>query len=123
MRTAAVFLPHLPCVAESWRDPAFRDQPLVIGDSDQPRTVLDCSTSAQARGVRPGMLIRQAISRCPDAAFLPPDPSYYRDVWESLLSALDEISPEVEDGRLGRAFLNVSGLEGHYRDEVALGEA
>ncbi len=123
MRIAAVFLPHLPCIAEGLRDPDLRTRALVIGDSDQPRTVLDCSAQAQASGVRPGMLIRQAISRCPDAAFLPPDPSYYHDLWQSVLDGLDEISPEVEDSRLGRAFLNVAGLQPHYEDDLALGEA
>jgi len=123
MRLAAVFLPHLPCAAEAAREAALKGRPLVIGDSEQPKTVLDCSAPAQAQGVRPGMLIRQAMSRCPDAAFLPPDPAYYRDTWESALAALDQISPEVEDSRLGRAYVNISGLEPHYRDDLALGEA
>jgi nucleotidyltransferase/DNA polymerase involved in DNA repair len=122
MRVAAVFVPHLPCAAELLRAPGLKGRPLIVGDSDQPKTVLDCSPSAQARGVRPGVLIRQAMSRCPDAAFLPPDPSYYRDLWESVLGALDEISPEVEDYRLGRAYLNLTGLAPHYRDDLALGE-
>ncbi len=123
MRIAAVLLPHLPCAAEAERDPRLKGLPLIIGDSDQPKTVLDCSATALAQGVRPGMLIRQAIGRCPEAAFLPPDPTYYRDVWESVLSALDEISPEVEDWRLGRAYLNLTGLEPHYAGDLALGEA
>ncbi len=123
MRVAAVFLPHLPCAAEALRDPGLRERPLVVGASDQSRVVLDCSAAAQVQGVRQGMLVRQAMSRCPDAVFLPPDPGYYRDIWESALSALDEISPEVEDSRLGRAYVNIGGLEAHYRDDLALGDA
>src|SRR3990172_7444270 len=123
MRVATVFLPHLPCAAEAERDPQLKARPLIIGDSDKPKQVLDCSATAQAQGVRPGMPIRQAVSRCPGAAFLPPDPGHYRDVWESILAALDEISPEVEDWRLGRAYLNLTGLDPHYASELALGEA
>lgn len=123
MRFAAVVLPHLPCVAEALRDPSLADRPLIIGDSDQPKTVLDCSPRAQAAGVRPGMIIRQAMSRCPDAVFLPPDPTHYRDTWESALIALDGISPEVEDSRLGRAYVNIAGLEPHYRNDLDLGDA
>jgi nucleotidyltransferase/DNA polymerase involved in DNA repair len=123
MRIAAVFLPHLPCAAEALRDPSLAGRPLVIGDSHNARSVLDCSGPAHAAGVRPGMQVRQAMSRCPDAAFLPPDPAYYRDLWDSALAALDEVSPEVEDSRLGRAYLNVAGLEGHYHDDLDLGDA
>jgi nucleotidyltransferase/DNA polymerase involved in DNA repair len=121
MRIAAVFLPHLPCAAEALRDPSLADTPLIVGDSEQPKTVLDCSSQAQAAGVRPGMQIRQAISRCPAAVFLPPDPAHYRDTWDAALSALDEISPEVEDSRLGRAYVNIAGLEPHYASDLDLG--
>ncbi|HEY7270121.1 MAG TPA: hypothetical protein VH951_09865 [Dehalococcoidia bacterium] len=123
MRIAAVFLPHLPCAAEALRDASLTGRPLVIGDSEQPKTVLDCSGPAHAAGVRPGMLVRQAMSRCPDAVFQAPDPAYYRDVWDSALAALDEISPEVEDGRLGRAYVNIAGLEALYDGDLALGDA
>jgi nucleotidyltransferase/DNA polymerase involved in DNA repair len=122
MRIAAVFLPHLPCAAEALRDASLLCQPLIIGDAQEPKTVLDCSGQAHARGVTPGMQIRQAMSRCPDAVFLPPDPVYYRDVWDSALAALEEISPEVEDSRLGRAYVNIAGLEAHYTDDLALGD-
>ncbi len=72
------------------------------------------------QGVRYGMTIRQALSRCPEAEIVPPDPVLYRTAWETVLAALGEVSPEVEDEELGRAYVNVKGLEHHYRDDEAL---
>ncbi len=84
--------------------------------------MLDCSFSAGADGVRPGMVIRQALANCPDAVVLPPDPVLYRSKWESILEALGGVSPEVEDEELGRAFVNLRGLDSHYRDDDALAD-
>ncbi len=66
------------------------------------------------------MTIRQALSRCQEAEIVPPDPVLYRTTWESVLAALGEVSPEVEDEELGRAYVNVEGLGSHYRDDAAL---
>ena len=120
MRIAFVSILRFPCAVEVRRQPSLAGQPLIIGDADQPKRVLDCSEEASSRGVRCDMTIRQALSHCPEATVLPPDPVLYRATWESVLDALGEVSPEIEDEDLGRAYANVEGLEGHYRDEKAL---
>jgi nucleotidyltransferase/DNA polymerase involved in DNA repair len=66
------------------------------------------------------MPIRKALSLCPDAAVLPPDPVLYRGIWEAVLRALGAVTPEIEDEGLGRAYLNVGGLAPHYGSEEAL---
>ncbi len=120
MRIAFVFIPRLPCAVEVQRAPRLADQPLIVGDADQPKKVFDCSEAARERGVRPGMTVRQALGLCPEVVVLPPDPVLYRGRWEAVLNALDSFSPEVEDAGLGCAYLNVGGLGGHYRDETDL---
>src|SRR5579875_1097399 len=54
---------------------------------------------------------------------LPPDLSAYQQRWEEILTALDQVTPQIEDDGPGRAYLNVGGLERHYRDETAVGAA
>ena len=123
MRIAAVLLPHFPCQAEVRREPRLEGLPLVIGDADRPRTVLDCSASAQAVGVEPGMPLRRTVALCPEATFLAPDPLYYRDAWEAILDALGQVSPEIEDSGLCQSYVNVSGLGRHYESDLDLGTA
>ncbi len=120
MRVAFVSLHRFVCAVETARDPRLARRPLIVGDSEQPSRVLDCSAEAAARGVRPGATIRQALSHCPDAVIVPPDPVLYLGKWESILDALSSVAPEVEDEEAGRAYLNVTGLETHYRDDAAL---
>ncbi len=95
-------------------------RPLIVGDAEQPKRVFDCSESAREQGVRYGMTVRQALSRCPEAVIVPPDPVLYRTTWETVLAALGEVSPEIEDEEMGRAYVNIGGLESHYYDDDAL---
>jgi nucleotidyltransferase/DNA polymerase involved in DNA repair len=120
VRLAFVSIPCFPCVVEVQHRPELACGPLIVGDDEQPKRVFDCSLSASAQGVRHGMTIRQALGRCPDAVIIPPDPVLYRTTWESILAALGEVSPEVEDERLGRAYVNIGGIESHYFDDDAL---
>jgi nucleotidyltransferase/DNA polymerase involved in DNA repair len=110
VRIAFVFIPRFPCAVEVQRNPHLAGKPMVIGDAEQPKSVFDCSDAAALHGVRAGMPIRQALARCPDAVILPPDPVLYRARWEAVLEALANVSPEVEDEDLGRAYFNATGL-------------
>jgi nucleotidyltransferase/DNA polymerase involved in DNA repair len=85
---------------------------LVIGGFPHERkTVLDCSGKAAASGVHPGMTLRQASHRCPDAIFLPVDEAAYAQAFEEVLDILDQFSPIVEVDSLGKAFLDITGTK------------
>ena len=124
MRIAAVCLSHFVCGVELRRRPDLRGLPLLIGDSDPPKRVLDCSAEAERLGVFAGLPFRQALSRCPSAVQVPPDVPTYQDRWEGVLDSLWRISPEVEDGGIGLSYVNVTGLSPHYGSrESAIAEA
>jgi nucleotidyltransferase/DNA polymerase involved in DNA repair len=120
MRIAFVSIPRFPCAVEVQRNLRWAGKPLIVGDTDQPKHVLDCSPEAAGDGVRAGMTLRQALAQSPGAMVVPPDRVLYGNVWEAVLDAFEEITPEVEDSDLGRAYLNVAGLERHYAGEDAL---
>ena len=120
MRIAFVSIPRFPCAVEALRDPPLSGRPLIVGDAEAPKRVLDCSEQAALAGVRQGMTIRQALGSCPEAVVVPPDPVLYRLKWEAILDVLHGISPEIEDEEMGRAYVNAGGLEAHYRDGDSL---
>jgi DNA polymerase IV len=122
VRIAFVSIPRFFCAVEEQRRPGVAGQPLIVGDSEVPKRVLDCSQSASAKRVRRGMTVRLALGECPEAAIIPPDPVLYRARWESILDALGGLSPEVEDEGHGHAYINVTGFKSHYRDERALAD-
>ena len=117
MRIAFISVPRFPCAVEVQGVPRLAQQALIVGDAELPKRVLDCSVTAASLGVHPGMLIRKALALAPDAVIVPPNPVLYRAKWEAALDTLHGISPEIEDEELGRAYLNVGGLAGHYQDE------
>jgi nucleotidyltransferase/DNA polymerase involved in DNA repair len=120
VRIAFVSIPRFLCAVEISREPRLAGKLLIVGDAEQPKHVLDCSAESGRSGVRQGMTIRQATGLCPDAVILPPDPVLYRNRWERVLDVFDGLSPEIEDEEMGRAYLNVSGLQHLYRDESDL---
>jgi len=107
-----LYIPHLPVQWELKRHPELAQAALVVGGFPYERkSVLDCSEKATAQGISPGMTLRQASHRCPDAVFLPIDEPGFTKAFEGVLDTLDQFSPMVEADSPGRAFLDVTGTE------------
>jgi len=110
MRVACVAIPHFLVEVERLHDPSLRGRPVVVGGSAEDRKeVLDCSPEAMARGIRPGMPLREALSRCADAAFVEAHPDWYRAATMSMVNALLELSPLVEPAEPGVIYVGVDG--------------
>ncbi len=88
------------------------DAPLVLADRIERGRVVDCTLTAAACGVRPGMTLVQAQAVAVEARTVFDDPAADARVWAEVLEALDAASPIVEDGGLGRAFVEMHGIAG-----------
>jgi DNA polymerase-4/protein ImuB len=60
------------------------------------------------------MTVSKGIGLCPTLRLIEPDPVHYDERFANLLSALNEVSPVVEAGELGLAYVGCDGLEGIY---------
>ncbi len=69
-----------------------------------PQAIGETSGPAEAFGVRAGMRLGEALSRCPELALVPPDPERAEAAWEETLRRLEGIGAAVEPGRPGEAF-------------------
>jgi nucleotidyltransferase/DNA polymerase involved in DNA repair len=67
---------------------------------------------AERFGLRPGMRLGEALSRCPELTLIPPDPERAELAWERALRRLEGIGAEVEAGGAGEAFFEAGGLVG-----------
>ena len=65
---------------------------------------------AERFGLRAGMRMGEALSRCPELALIPPDPERAERSWEEALRRLEGIGAQVESGRAGEAFFEACGL-------------
>jgi DNA polymerase-4 len=141
MRIACVFLPNFYFQIERLRVPDLEDRPVIIGgspglenneaipmcgDNAQDKypcpapkrsdKVADCSEEAAALGILPGMSLREAYYRCPDALFLPFS-GRYSTAWENILFALSAFSLRLEPEIPGLVYLDITKTIKIYRNE------
>lgn len=105
-RIACVHIPRFAVEAERRRRQDAASRLILIGDG----TVFDCSLGTEASGVRRGMRMSEAIGLCHRSVILPPDIPYYKRLLDEALDFLDTLSPEVEPGIMGTAYLSLEGL-------------
>ncbi len=72
----------------------------------------EVSAPAEKLGLRSGMRLGEALSRCPELALVPPDPERAERSWEEALRRLEGIGAEIESTRPGEAFFEAGGLTG-----------
>ncbi len=106
MSIACVYIPRFMVEAERQRRKEIGSRLVLIGDA----RVLGCSLGAEAVGIRAGMRMSEAIALSRRAVVLPPDGAHYGRRFEEVLGLLGELSPEVEPGDPGLAYLSLAGF-------------
>jgi nucleotidyltransferase/DNA polymerase involved in DNA repair len=79
-----------------------------------PQIVGEVSGAAEGFGVRTGMRLAEALSRCPGLVLVPADPVRADSIWEESLRRLEAIGAAVEQARPGEAFFAAGPLRGLY---------
>ncbi len=89
-----------------------------------PQIVGEASGAAEAYGIRAGMRLAEALSRCPSLALVPGDPVRAEAAWEQSLRRLEALGAAVEPARPGEAFFALEALRGlHGSPEAVLKRA
>jgi DNA polymerase-4 len=92
--------------------PRLRERPVLVafGGLYAPRTVVaSASYEARQAGVTPGMPLKQARRRCPDAVVLPGNPDLYARASRALFRVLADFTPMLEPASPDEAYLDLSG--------------
>src|SRR6266436_769396 len=111
---ACVWIPLFPLRCEEARHEGLSSYPTALLAPDTTRKLWQVSSLARHAGVKPGMTVSQAIGLCPTLRLIEPDPVHYDDCFARVLAALNEISPVIESGELGLAYVGTDGLEGIF---------
>jgi DNA polymerase IV len=90
-------------------DPSLAGRPVVIGGSPQGRGVVAAANyEARRFGVHSAMPAAQAVRLCPQAVFLKPEFSRYRDESEEIFAIFRDLTPVVQPASLDEAYLDVT---------------
>jgi DNA polymerase IV len=111
MRSVLFVDPPAFCTTvEGLASPALRTRPVAVAPPGADRaTILALSAEARLAGIERGMLVRQALKRCPDLVLLPPNPRLYARASRALHEVLRIYAPVIEPHGYGHAFLDLTG--------------
>jgi protein ImuB len=100
---------RLPCfrLAASLRHAVDPDAAAFLIERFGRRRVLEATPVAEARGVRPGMTMREAVRAAPRAAMAVDDPVRAARDWRRVLDRLARLPAAVDDGGPGLAFVRI----------------
>lgn len=108
-----------PVAVARVHDPGLRGKPIVIAAGTGPRSVvLAVSEEARGDGVRPGLVLPEALRRCRRAVVLEPDPDLYARAGACLAGILDRYAPVVEPEADGRLFADLTGTRRLFGEAV-----
>jgi DNA polymerase-4 len=109
---------------EELEDPALRTKPLIVGGDPHGRGVVATANYvARGFGIFSAMSCAEALRRCPNAVFVPPRHSLYRDYSRAVWDSVRAIVPTVERTGLDEGYLDLSEIAADFLRARELAEA
>ncbi len=109
---------------EELEEPELRTKPLVVGGDPHGRGVVSTANYvARQFGIRSAMSCAEALRRCPQAVFLRPRHSLYREYSQAVWTAVREVVPTVERTGLDEGYLDFAVLADGFARARVVAEA
>jgi DNA polymerase-4 len=109
---------------EELEQPELRRLPLIVGGDPHGRGVVaTCNYVARSFGIHSAMSAAEALRRCPQAVFVRPRHSLYKDYSREVWSTIREIVPTVEQAGIDEGYLDLGEVAPAFDDARALAEA
>jgi protein ImuB len=113
MAVACALIPRFRLIAAIGESREIMARPAALApEPGAAQLIGEVTDAAEGFGLREGMRMGEALSRCPELALIPPDPEGAEGSWEEALRRLEGIGAEVESDRAGEAFFEAGGLAG-----------
>ena len=104
-------------------NPSLVGKPVIVGGNPQSRGVVSaCSYEARSYGVHSAMPCSKAHRLCPEAVFIRPRMSYYKEISQQIMSIFRSYTSIIEPLSLDEAFLDVTGQNKHAGSATLLAE-
>ncbi len=122
MTVACALIPRLSLTSALGDRRELLGRPVALApEPGGPQVIGETSGAAEAFGLRAGMRLAEALSRCPALILAPADPVRADAAWEECLVRLERLGAAVEPARPGEAYFATEPLRGlHGRAESVL---
>jgi protein ImuB len=112
---AAAVIPAFDLRAALRLKPALEAVPAALAPVPGSEPLLGSVTAAaEAKGVRPGMRLGEALATCPELVLVEQDPATAEQAWEEVLRRLEDAGFAVEPAEAGTVYFESSGVERLY---------
>src|SRR5262249_54943818 len=112
---AAVVIPAFDLRAALRLRPRLQGLPAALAPLPGTEPLLGSVTAAaEARGVRPGMRLGEALGTCPELELVEQDPATAEQAWEEILRRLEDAGFAVEPAEPGLVYFESKGVERLY---------
>src|SRR5213080_138753 len=112
---AAVVIPGFDLRAALRPRPSLQLKPAALAPLPGTEPLIGSITAAaEARGVRPGMRLGEALAMCPELELVEQDPATAEQAWEEILRRLEDAGFAVEPGEPGTVYFETKGVERLY---------
>ena len=109
---------------EELEQPELRTRPLVVGGDPRSRGVVATANYvARGFGIHSAMSCAEALRRCPQAVFVRPRHTLYREYSAAVWTAIREVVPTVERTGLDEGYLDFAGLAADFGRARTVAEA
>ena len=112
---AAVVIPAFDLRAALRLRPGLQTRPAALAPLPGTEPLLGSVTgAAEAKGVRPGMRLGEALALCPELELVEQDPATVEQAWEEILRRLEDAGFAVEPVAAGTVYFETRGVERLY---------
>jgi protein ImuB len=112
---AAIVIPAFDLRAALRLRPAVQASPAALAPPPGTEPLIGSITgAAEAKGVRPGMRLGEALATCPELELVEQDPATVEQAWEEILRRLEDAGFAVEPSDAGTVFFDTKGVERLY---------
>jgi nucleotidyltransferase/DNA polymerase involved in DNA repair len=112
---AAVVIPAFDLRAALRLRPGLQTKPVALAPLPGTEPLVGSVTAAaEAKGVRPGMRLGEALAMCPELELAEHDPATVEQSWEEILRRLEDAGFQVEPVEPGTVYFETKGVERLY---------
>lgn len=124
MRIGCLYVPDLPLQALLRMEPTLAGSPIAVTEGEGARArIRHVSIQARAAGVLPGLGIGEGLSLCPQLVVREVATEIRESARGALLDAARSVSPRVEEGAPGFAWIDGTGLDNLHVGERGVASA